>query len=102
MFYPTTCVGLRYGPVADCLADFLGSMVTTAIGSAGASPYYPVSSRGVCLTAPPITTRFNALFRQRAGVSLLRLRIAPRRGAGILTGCPSGAPCGSPLGPDLT
>ena len=29
-----------------------------------------------------------------------RRRIAPRRGAGMLTGCPSGPPFGCPLGPD--
>ena len=89
------------GRLAICLAGFLGSMVTTAVASAGASAYCPVSSRAVCLTAARLTTRFNALFRQRAGVSLLRRRIARKTGAGILTGCPSGAPCGSPLGPDL-
>ncbi len=100
MFYPTTCVGLRYGPVTDCLAGFLGSMVTTAIRLPGGSRYYPVSPGGAYFTTPPIATRFNALFRQCAGVSLLRRRIAPRRGAGMLTGCPSGPPFGCPLGPD--
>ena len=90
------------GRLAICLAGFLGSMVTTAVASAGASAYCPVLSRAVCLTAARITTRFNALFRQRAGVSLLRRRIARKTGAGILTGCPSGAPCGSPLRSRLT
>ena len=100
MFYPTTCVGLRYGPVTDCLAGFLGSMVTIAIGLPGGAPYYPVSAQRVDLPALSIPTRFNVLFRQHAGVSLLRRRIAPRRGAGMLTGCPSGPPFGCPLGPD--
>ena len=31
MFYPTTCVRLRYGYHGHCLADFLGSMLTFAI-----------------------------------------------------------------------
>ena len=46
-------------------------------------------------------TRFNRLFRQPAGVTPLRPRVAPGGGNGILTVCPSGAPRGSPLGPDL-
>ena len=85
MFYPTTCVGLRYGPRRDCLAGFLGSMVTTAVSSAGASLYCPVSPSRACFTTRDITTRFNALFRQRAGVSLLRLHVTHRKSNGMLT-----------------
>ena len=102
MFYPTTCVGLRYGPRRDCLAGFLGSLVTTAVSSAGASLYCPVSPSRAYFTTRDIATRFNALFRQRAGVSLLRRRVARDKGAGMLTGWPSGTPRGCPLGPDLT
>ena len=76
-------------------------MVTFAVRLSGDALYCPVSPPGVDLPAPGITTRFNALFRQRAEVSLLRLHIAPTPGNGILTVCPSGAPRGSPLGPDL-
>ena len=100
MFYPTTCVGLRYGPVTDCLAGFLGSMVTTAIRLPGGARYCHLSASRPDLPEQEIPTGFNALFRQCAGVSLLRRRIAPRRGAGMLTGCPSGPPFGCPLGPD--
>ncbi len=85
MFYPTTCVGLRYGPPQDCLADFLGSMVTTAVRLPGGSRYCPVSARPADLPAGRIPTRFNVLFRQRAGVSLLRLHVTPGKSNGMLT-----------------
>ena len=101
MFYATTCVGFGTGRLRICLAGFLGSMITIAIGLAEASPYCPVSSPRVDLPAHGLTTRFNALFRQCADVSLLRLHIAPVSGNGILTVCPSSAPCGYDLGPDL-
>ena len=68
-----------------CLADFLGSLLTSAVGSPGGSPYCPVSARGVDLPAPRLPTRFNALFRQRAGVSLLRLHVTHRKSNGMLT-----------------
>ena len=73
MLYPTTCVGLRYGrPQPESLEVFLGSMLTAAVGSPGGSPYCRESALAwICLRdqcLPP----FNALFRQRAGVSLLR------------------------------
>ena len=55
--------------------------------------------RWICLpeSAP---TRFNALFRQRAAVSLLRHHVARKGSHGILTVRPSAAPFGSALGPD--
>ena len=68
-----------------CLADFLGSLLTSAVGSPGGSPYCPVSARGPDLPGPRIPTRFNALFRQRAGVSLLRLHVTHRKSNGMLT-----------------
>ena len=55
-------------------------MVTTAVRSPGGSRYCPVSASVVYFTATHIPTRFNALFRQCAGVSLLRLRIAGHKG----------------------
>ncbi len=53
---------------------------------------------------PPrnITTGFNVLFRQYAGVSLLRRHIALMPGNGMFTVCPSTVPCGCVLGPGLT
>ena len=65
------------------------------------SRYCRGSAQKVDLPAFCIPTRFNALFRQCAGVSLLRLHIAQRKGNGMFTVCPSDAPCGFSLGPDL-
>ena len=62
--------------------------------------YCRVSAPRVDLPALGLPTRFNALFRQCAAVSLLRLHIAPVTGNGMLTVCPSDAPCGYSLGPD--
>ncbi len=89
------------GLIRICLADFLGSMITTAVRLPGGALYCLLSSGQVDLPASPLTTGFNALFRQCAGVSLLRLHIAPDKGNGIFTVCPSDAPCGCSLGPDL-
>ena len=104
MFYPTTCVGLRYGPCPRlCLAVFLGSMFPPAVRS-------PRGARGTVASRPPggfacralSLPRFNVLFRQHAGFPLLRRRVARGPGAGILTGCPSGRALRLPLRPRLT
>ena len=58
------------------------------------------SSRSADLPTVPITTPFNALFRQCADRSLLRHPIAILTGTGILTCFPSRSPFGLPLGPD--
>ena len=55
-------------------------MVTTAVGLPGGSPYCPASPPRGDLPPRRLATRFNALFRQRAGVSLLRLHIACPQG----------------------
>ena len=68
-----------------CLADFLGSLVTSAVGLPGGSPYCPVSAPPPDLPGGRLPTRFNALFRQRAGVSLLRLHVALIPSNGMLT-----------------
>ena len=86
---------------AICLADFLGSMITGSVRSPGGSRYCHVSAGTVDLPAATLPTRFNALFRQCAAVSLLRPRVARMKGNGIFTVCPSDAPCGFSLGPDL-
>ena len=88
------------GRLAVKLAGFLGSLVTSAVTSPGGSVYCPVSAQAVDLPAARLPTRFNALFRQCADVSLLRRRIAGSAGYGIFTVCPSDAPCGCSLGPD--
>ena len=72
-------------PLWLSLADFLGSLLTSAVTPPEGFVYCQVRlSRWICLprSAP---TPFNALFRQRAGVSLLRLRIAHKGSKGILT-----------------
>ena len=58
-----------------CLAVFLGSLITTVIGLPGGSPYCRASARRVDLPAPRLPLRFNALFRQCAGVSRLRRHV---------------------------
>ena len=102
MFYPTTCVRLRYGPAADMLSGFSWEYGyhRCRIAPEGA-PYCLLSASGRDLPPPDLLTGFNALFRQCAGVSLLRRHIALRSGNGMFTVCPSAAPCGFALGPDL-
>ena len=64
--------GLRY----ICLADFLGSMVTTAVGLPRGALRTVTSRHGTrTFLGSVYLPRFNALFRQCAGVSLLRLRL---------------------------
>ena len=89
------------GPLQICLAVFLGSLITITIRLSEDARYYLVSATGVDLPAPVIPTRFNALFRQCADVSLLRLHIALQQSNRIFTVCPSAWPCGGALGPDL-
>ena len=68
------------------LADFLGSMLTRAIGP----PRRAIRTVGlqlmrrICL-AQSAPLPFNALFRQRAAVSRLRLHVAPWGSNGMLT-----------------
>ena len=94
MFYPTTCVGFRYGPrsVRTPGADFLGSLLLHRCRSARGPCVLSGLGRRVSATAyclPP----FNAPFRRCAGVSLLRLRSGSlNKGCGILTACPSTRP----------
>ena len=102
MFYPTTCVGLRYGSLHDMLSGFSrepdyhrcplarGRTVLSRLGSEGG------------FACPPLRLpRFNALFRQCADVSLLRLHIAHAESNRFFTVCPSNSPYGFSLGPDL-
>ena len=74
--------GLRW----ICLADFLGSMVTHAVAASRRRKRTVGFQlwRWICLP-PSAPTAFNALFRQGAVVSLLRLHVAPAEGHGILT-----------------
>ena len=102
MFYPTTCVRLRYGPRADVLSGFsweYGYHRCRIVPED--APYCRLSPFRGDLPPRHITTGFNVLFRQHAGVSLLRRHVAPLGGNGMFTVCPSAAPCGCALGPDL-
>ena len=90
------------GPYRICLAGFLGSMVTAAVTLPGGSVYCRLSAPRADLPAQGIPTAFNVLFRQHAGVSLLRLHIAPARGYRIFNVCPSGPALRLPLRPRLT
>ena len=76
MLSSTTCVGLRYGlSYLKRLAGFLGSLIRTIIALPEGSAYYQLSSSLADLPTKLITTAFNALFRQCAGLSLLRHHI---------------------------
>ena len=86
MFYPTTCVRLRYGFASHVLSgfswkqDYLRYRSDTNIAA-----YYQVRlPRWICLpqSAP---TPFNGDFRHPAVVSLLRRHIADLQSHGILT-----------------
>ncbi len=61
---------------------------------------YPIRRSFSVLSGFSLPTPFNALFRQRAAVSLLGLDLSCITSAGILTGSPSDAPLGCSLGPD--
>ena len=102
MLYPTTCVGLRYGCRTDMLSGFSREYGYPRYRAApGGGPYCQVRLRR-CASLPPSTpTPFNALFRQRAEVSLLRHRVAPRGSHGMLTvSAVAPQPLGGGLGPD--
>ena len=72
------------------LAGFLGSVITLAVGPPrGEARTVGFRLGARALLRPSKRTAFNALFRQRAEVSLLRRRIAPRGGHGMLTVRPS-------------
>ena len=89
-------------PRAWGLGVFLGSMVAAAVASPGGSAYCRGSARGrICqpvLRLPP----FNAPFRRRAGVSLLRHSVAARASAGMFTGSSIGLAVWLSLRPRLT
>ena len=87
--------------VRICLAGFLGSMVTLAVKAPRKGPRtvgFRLERRASLPLSTP--TAFNALFRQRAEVSLLRRRVAPHGGHGMLTVRPSASPLGLALGTD--
>jgi hypothetical protein len=64
--------------------------------------YYYLSANLADLPAKPIPTGFNVLFRQYAGLSLLRYPIAVYTSTGILTSYPSDIALRLILRPRLT
>ena len=73
-------------PLRCCLAGFLGSLITSSV-ALDRSPPRTLGlrlRRWVCLP-PSAPSPFHLLFRQKAAVSLLRLRIARSGSNGILT-----------------
>ena len=87
MLYPTTCVRLRYGWRARCtLSGFSRERGYPRYRPAPeGGPYSQVRLGRRTYLPPSAPTPFNALFRQRAEVSLLRPRVAARASDGILT-----------------
>ncbi len=87
MFYPSTCVGLRYGPQMDMLSGFsrkYGYPRCRRLPEEEA--YCRLSAQRVDLPALLSTYGLQRpFFRQGAVVSLLRLHVAPAEGHGILT-----------------
>ena len=72
------------------LAGFLGSMVTCTIAPPRREAHTVGHRLGAWTSLRTSTPKpFNAVFRHRAAVSLLRRRIAPCRSHGILTVRPS-------------
>ena len=84
-----------------CLAGFLGSTVTCSVSPLRRENRTVGFQLGgwICLPSSQHTA-FNADFRHRAAVSLLRHHVARKGSHGILTVRPSAAPFGSALGPD--
>ena len=81
---PRVSVSVRV-PNGLCLADFLGSLITPAIASRKRLADSQVRlSPWICLREST-PTPFNRLFRQPAGLSLLRLHVAPSGSDGIFT-----------------
>ena len=78
MFYPTTCVGLRYGsPYTKTVSGFSREHdYLRYLPPPEGREYCRTSDQGTYFTVPPrLLPSFNGLFRQPAAVSLLRHRI---------------------------
>ena len=81
----TTCVRLWYGCHAHMFSGFSREPAYAHVASRERSAYCQVRlSPRICL-GRSTPTPFNRLFRQPAGLSLLRPRVTPRGSNGILT-----------------
>ena len=86
MFYPSTCVGLRYGFPMDMLSGFSWEYDYRRYWIAPkGNPYYQDRLNGWICLPMSTPTLFNGDFRRPAAVSLLRHHIAPKGSNGILT-----------------
>ena len=102
--HPTTCVGFRYGPVHPQTPPtvFLGSLLLGHCPSPRRGPVLSGLASSVAAGASRLPP-FNALFGQRADLSLLRHRAgSPAPGCGILTASPSICPPRDDVRPRLT
>ena len=86
MFYPTTCVRLRYGYLKDMLSGFSREYAYLRCQAAPKGSLYCQVRlvRRICLP-DSTSTLFNGPFRRSAEVSRLRLHVAPQGSHGILT-----------------
>ena len=86
MFYPTTCVRLRYGYLKDMLSGFSREYAYPRYQVLPKKTLYFQVRLGLRICLQPSTpTLFNEPFRRFAEVSLLRLRIAAQGSHGMLT-----------------
>lgn len=86
MFYPSTCVGLRYGCRTDLRSGFSRQYGYRHYrGLPGKAPYYGGRIGGRTSLPPSAATPFNGVYRYPAAVSLLRRRVAPCGSNGMLT-----------------
>ena len=92
MFYPTTCVRLRYGCRRDTFSGFSREHAYTRYCRLPEDwAYYQVRlGRRACLP-PSAPTPFNGLIRQPAALSLFRPRVTRAGSSGILTGSAIGS-----------
>ena len=86
MFYPSTCVGLRYGYPQDMLSGFSwkSDYLRYLLLPKKLQYFQGRLSEWICLLRST-PTLFNGDLRHPAAVSLLRLHIAPKGSNGILT-----------------
>ena len=85
MFYPTTCVRLRYGYDKNMFRGFSWKPVYHRYPIVRGRSVLSSSTGRTDLPIQPLSTLFNLLFRQQADVSLLRLPVTLYRSNGILT-----------------
>ncbi len=101
IFYPPTCVGLRYGQLLVNLEAFLGSTVS-AIHPLFRRTRSACQFSEYCSTDLPVLppTTFERVFRHTPRITLSVPPSRPIVGIGILTYLPSTTPFGLILGPD--